>query len=181
MRPTHLHRTWLRPRRSTTPVTALRRIESNETVDSAIESHGVAVDQLDWARRGRSVCHLNRTVEVSVDTLLCHPVRAQVVTKQVGPQVRPRSDGRHAAARNRFIGLLNFFGKSGETISTRTHSQIANVASLFWASACWIFWCQCGHGNMGSAYVSASDQKLRRQLCVWAITAQVAVLAQTTK
>src|ERR1700736_4507574 len=44
---------------------------------------------------------------------------------------------------------LIFFGKSGETISTRTHSQIANVASLFWASACWIFWCQCGHGNHG--------------------------------
>lgn len=108
-------------------------------------------------------------------------VSSKITTEQVGHQGSPRSDGRHAAARNRFIGLLNFFGKSGETISTRTHSQIANVASLFWASACWIFWCQCGHGNMGSAYVSASDQKLRRQLCVWAITAQVAVLAQTTK
>jgi hypothetical protein len=76
-------------------------------------------------------------------------VSTEITTEQVGPQVRPRSDGRHAAARNRFIGLLNFFGKSGETISTRTHSQIANIASLFWASACWIFWCQSGHGNQG--------------------------------
>src|ERR1700758_4125150 len=31
----------------------------------------------------------------------------------------PRSDGRHAAAMNGFVGSLNFFGKSGEIISTR--------------------------------------------------------------